>query len=173
MSLTLKQAYIGDLESLSNLVNSAYRGDSSKKGWTTEADLLGGQRTDPSLLKEILDDPKNIILLAHQNNVLVGCVLLEKKTDRAYLGMLTIKPELQGAGLGKYLLDESEKWVVKMWHLRHIEMTVIKQREELLLWYNRRGYINSGRKQPFPYGDEKFGVPKVPDLEFFVLEKKL
>ncbi len=166
-------AEAGDAETLSRLVNSAYRGESSRRGWTTEADLLGGQRTDPDTLREMISQAGNKILLMHRHTDFIGCVFLKQRAASAYLGMLTVKPELQTSGAGKRLLAAAEDWVFENWNIRLIEMTVIRQRSELIAWYGRRGYVNTQRIEPFPYGDEKFGLPKRPDLEFAVLEKRL
>lgn len=171
--ISFRPARINDCPELSTLVNSAYRGEGSKQGWTTEADLLDGQRTDPVSLAEMIGDERNVILLAIVNEEIRGCVFLRRKCGRAYLGMLTVKPDQQAGGLGKWILATAEYWVSSNWGLFTIEMTVIQKRQELLAWYERRGYRLTGQKEPFPYGNEKFGLPKVPDLEFVVLEKNL
>jgi ribosomal protein S18 acetylase RimI-like enzyme len=172
MSVTFRPATIHDLEKLSDLVNSAYRGDSSKKGWTTEADLLGGQRTDPESLKNMISG-NQIILLAMDVDNFVGCVYLKNEGKTSYLGMLTIHPGLQSGGLGRQLLHNAEGYVVNEWCAQKMRMTVISVRSELISWYERRGYRRTGHMEPFPYGDEKFGLPKRDDLEFEVLEKTL
>lgn len=160
-----------DCPALSELVNSAYRGEVSKQGWTTEADLLGGQRTDPESLLALVTGADQVVLLALRQKLLVGCVYLRRKADRAYLGMLTVRPDLQSAGLGRRILEAAEDWAGREWGLGTIEMTVIRQRTELIAWYERRGYRVTDRIEPFPYGDARFGLPKVDDLVFAVLEK--
>jgi hypothetical protein len=104
-SLVFSCAQIAESFEIAEFVNSAYRGDSSRAGWTTEADLLGGQRTDPKSLAETIAQAESLLLLARQNDssasahTLVGCVHLKRLGDkRAYLGMLTVKPELQAQG---------------------------------------------------------------------------
>jgi GNAT superfamily N-acetyltransferase len=173
MSETFRIAEPGDAESLSLLVNSAYRGESSRRSWTTEADLLGGQRTDPDTLRDLISANGNAILLMHRDAGLTGCVFLQRKAQSAYLGMLTVLPDLQAGGIGSRLLAAAEDWASETWRIRMVEMTVIRQRTELIAWYERRGYVNTHRTEPFPYGDEKFGLPKRPDLDFVVLEKLL
>ncbi len=164
-----------DVEALTALVNSAYRGDSSRRGWTTEADLLDGQRTDSDSLRETISSPEDVILVLEggPEGELVACVNLRRKQGHAYLGMLTVRPELQGSGVGKQLLDLAEQFVRQQWGLSSVEMTVIRQRTELIAWYERRGYRRTGRCEPFPYGDPRFGLPRVEGLEFEVLEKPL
>jgi ribosomal protein S18 acetylase RimI-like enzyme len=172
-TLSWRKATAQDAEPLALLVNSAYRGDTSRAGWTTEADLLDGQRTDPQSLRELISDPDSVLLLLEDDGDLIGCVNLRKKPGCAYLGMLTIKPTLQAAGIGRELLAIAEDFVSGEWGLPRIEMTVIIQRESLIAWYERRGYHRTGKRERFPYGDARFGLPKRDDLEFEVLEKTL
>lgn len=173
IDLHMKIAEPLNAKAISEFVNSAFRGETSKKGWTTEADLLDGQRTDPKSLEVVLKDEKNSVLLFLLKNELLGCVLLQKRIDRAYLGMLTVKPERQDSGIGKVILKTAEDWVVTNWNTYKIEMTVIQKRIELIAWYERRGYKWTGARLPFPYSDIRCGLPKVKDLEFVVLEKTL
>ncbi len=173
MSESFRVAEPGDAENLARFVNSAYRGESSKRGWTTEADLIGGQRTDPVMLCDLISEKNNAMFLMRADADLIGSVFLQRKAESAYLGMLTVRPELQAGGIGRRLLAAAEDWVRENWRLHLIELTVIQQRLELIAWYERRGYVNTLRTEPFPYGDEKFGLPKRPDLKFAVLEKRL
>jgi len=159
-----------DILSLVTLVNSAYRGDSSKRGWTTEADLLDGIRTDEEGIKKMIQQPGSVILKCMIENQLVGCVYLQKQEDFLYLGMLTVSPELQASGIGKELLNASEQYAYSQ-HCNTIIMTVITVRKELIQWYERRGYHQTPERRPFP-NDPRFGIPKQP-LEFLVMEKKL
>lgn len=168
------QAHSSQAKEINDLVNSAYRGDSSKRGWTTEADMIGGQRADTTSIKELIDRESSVILIAENENsgTIEGCVHLEKQDEKCYLGMLTVKPTLQGKGLGGMMLEEAEAFA-QFWDCSHVYMTVIAQRKELIEWYEKRGYKNSGETKPFPYGDERFGLPKVEGLFFIVLEKKI
>jgi len=166
--VTILPAAETDISALNSLVNSAYRGESSRKGWTTEADLLGGIRTDEDALRTMLQNPAVTILKYEAGNQLLGCVYLEKKEQDLYLGMLTVSPEAQTNGIGKKLLSVAEQLAVNQ-QCRAITMTVIRQRHELIDWYNRRGYQPTGETQPFP-DDPRFGFPKQP-LEFIVMEK--
>jgi len=160
-----------DAAELSRLVNSAYRGDSSKQGWTTEADLLGGQRTNEAGIQEMLAEPDAVILkYTNETGLLQGCVYLQKKGGKLYLGMLTVSPELQAKGIGKQLLAAAENRAKKV-SCNCIQMTVISVRKELIAWYERHGYAATGETAPFPT-DPKFGLPK-QSLEFIVMEKQL
>ncbi|WP_066650713.1 MULTISPECIES: GNAT family N-acetyltransferase [Sphingomonas] len=163
-----------DVPALHALVESAYRGDSARGGWTHEADLLGGQRTDQAALAEAIASPDQLILLARDAAAIRGCVELTRVgAGRAYLGLLSVAPEWQGRALGKALIDAAEAEAQTRFGATHIEMTVIRQRAALIAYYQRRGYILTGETRPFPYGDERFGRPRVDDLSFVVLEKPL
>lgn len=174
MNFEFTQADESHLAEISTLVNSAYRGESSKAGWTTEADLLDGQRTDPFTLKKTLNEDDSTILIAQHGETekVHACVHLRKEGEKCYLGMLTVDPKLQGKGMGKEMLQEAEAFA-QFWDCTSMYMTVISVRNELIAWYERHGYKKTGEKQPFPYGDEKFGLPKVEGLEFIVLEKHI
>jgi ribosomal protein S18 acetylase RimI-like enzyme len=174
VSLDLRPATPDDIPDLHRLVEHAYRGEEAKKGWTHEADLLGGQRTDAEGLAGIIADPDKTILLSFDDDVLSGCVLLAHQADgSAYLGMLSVDPERQASGLGRRLLAEAEAFAQDVLRASRVEMTVIRQRGELIAWYERRGYALTGKTLPFPMDDERFGLPKRRDLEFVVLAKDL
>lgn len=160
-----------DIPALHDLVNSAYRGDSSRRGWTTEADLLEGIRTDEAGLTAMLANPQATILKYEQDGLLIGCVYLEKKGDRLYLGMLTVSPDAQSGGIGKQLMAAAEQTACD-WHCRAMTMTVISQRHELIAFYERRGYRPTGETEAFPMDNPRFGLPKQP-LSFIVMEKVL
>jgi GNAT superfamily N-acetyltransferase len=164
-------ASLADVPALNVLVNSAYRGDSSRRGWTTEADLLDGVRTDETGLKTMLTNPKAKILKYEEAGQLLGCVYLEQEGDHLYLGMLTVSPDAQAGGIGKQLMAAAEQFA-RDWHCRAVTMTVIPQRHELIAFYERRGYRATGETEPFPMDDPRFGLPKQP-LSFIVLEKAL
>jgi GNAT superfamily N-acetyltransferase len=177
MKYTSREALGSDVARIHELVNSAYRGESSKQGWTTEADFLGGQRIDPEGIREILADPtKTILCLIDEAQKVVGTVCLERFEDErgvgVYLGMLTIEPTAQTAGLGKILMSASEKFA-REWGAVRMTLGVIQLRVELMAWYERRGFVKSGDIEPFPYGDVRFGEPKRDDLHFVMFAKPL
>ena len=165
-------ATAGDIPALHHLIESAYRGEASREGWTTEADLLDGQRTDPEGLADVLADDASHLLVVERDGTIVGCVVLEVRDDGSvYLGTFAVAPREQGAGTGRRILDEAVRLARDEWHAERIEMTVIRQREELIAWYERNGFERTGATAPFPYGDERFGLPRRDDLEFVVLAK--
>ncbi|MEU3954697.1 GNAT family N-acetyltransferase [Streptomyces achromogenes] len=171
--LTFRDATDADVDALVALVESAYRGDSSRAGWTTEADILDGQRTDREGVLEVIKSPDSRLLTAELDGRLVACCQLEHRGDHAYFGMFAVSPALQGGGVGKAVLAEAERRCRQTWGVGEMHMTVISVRADLIAWYERRGYRRTGRTSPFPYGDERFGIPLRADLEFELLVKKL
>ncbi|ALO06730.1 Putative acetyltransferase [Streptomyces venezuelae] len=168
-----REAVLDDVPVLVPLVESAYRGDASRGGWTTEADILQGQRTDPEGVAAVITAQGSRLLVVERDGEVVACCQLEHRGEAAYFGMFAVRPELQGAGLGKRIIAEAERRVRELWDVREMHMTVISVREELIAWYERRGYRRTGRMTPFPYGDERFGVPQRDDLRFELLVKPL
>ena len=171
--LHFRAATVDDLDALVALVTSAYRGDVSRKGWTTEADMLDGQRTDVPGVEALIRNSGSRVLLAEREGVLLACSHIEKQGDAAYFGMFSVRPDQQGGGLGKAMLAEAERIARDEWACREMQMTVISIRHDLIDWYKRRGYRRTGRYSPFPYGDERFGIPKRDDLKFEYLVKAL
>lgn len=167
----ISTAGLNDIPELTMLVNSAYRGDASRKGWTTEADLLDGElRTDEPSLSQLLKNPDAVMLKFVSGDHITGCVYLEKQANALYLGMLSVSPISQAQGIGKQLLSAAEEYA-RQQGCDCIAMTVISLRTELIDWYERHGYKRNGATKPFPE-DKRFGKARQP-LQFFVLEKKL
>ena len=171
--LAIRLATPADVPALHRLIEGAYRGDSARRGWTHEADLLGGQRTDEAALREMLADAAQRLLAAEQAGALVGCVSLRDLPDGgAHLGLLTVDPARQAGGLGRRLLEAAEE-DARARGAGRMEMTVIARRSELIAWYERRGYRLTGERRPFPLDDPRFGLPRTRDLDFVVLERAL
>lgn len=169
-----REATSADVPLIQPLVHNAYRGDRARLGWTHEADLLEAQRIDENQLAESIGDPAQVIVLAEQAGVLIGCVLVaDKGSSLAYLGMLTVDATVQARGLGRQLIDQAEELARERFGATRMEMTVIVQRTELIEWYERRGYHQTGDRRPFPASDPRFGVPLRTDLEFVVMERSL
>lgn len=164
-----------DVGAIVALVESAYRGDASRAGWTTEADLLDGQRTDAAAVEAVIAAPGSRMLLGFgDDGVLLACCQLERHDDDAcYFGMFSVSPTKQGGGVGRAVLAEAERVAREEWGARTMRMTVIRQRHDLIAWYERRGYVATDEMHPFPYGDERFGKPRRDDLEFRVLVKPI
>ncbi|MGV9875501.1 GNAT family N-acetyltransferase [Streptomyces cellulosae] len=172
-ALTFRDATDADVDALVELIESAYRGESSRAGWTTEADILHGQRTDPEGVLEVVKAPDSRLLTVEREGRIVACCQLEHRGDHAYFGMFAVSPALQGAGLGRTVIAEAERQAREGWGVTEMHMTVISLREDLIAWYERRGYRRTGRTTPFPYGDERFGIPQRDDLEFELLVREL
>jgi ribosomal protein S18 acetylase RimI-like enzyme len=168
---TISPASIRDTSRLNKLVNSAYRGEESKKGWTTEADFLDGTRIDEGALKVLIQTESTTVLMFEEDQELLGCVELRKEGNKLYLGMLSVNPNTQGKGVGKKLLVAAEDHA-KSLKCNTITMNVIDGRQELIDWYVRHGYKLTGERKPFIGPDERWGIPK-RTLEFVFLEKKL
>lgn len=167
-------ARAADVPALVQLVNGAYRGDSSRRGWTTETDLVGGQRIDAAALEEILGAPDQALLVLRAQSGLFACAHVRKATAGvAEIGMLSVRPALQANGLGRQMLAAAERYAREHFGARFMEMTVIADREELIAWYERRGYRPTGETRPFPYNDERFGVPRRADLHMVVLQRQI
>ena len=172
--ISFRTAVSSDAEALVPFVNGGYRGESSKRGWTTEADILGGQRTDLEKMREMIGakDARVELALA-EDGALIGCVHLKKEPDGScYLGMLTVDPARQAESIGKRILEHADG-VARAWGCRRMRMTVISVRAELVSYYERRGYARTGVSEPFPEDDPRFGLPKVRGLTFVELVKPL
>lgn len=176
MNLSFSVATGDQADILSDFINQAYRGESSRRGWTTEADLLDGQRIDPQMVQEMIGPENKIFLVAYdeeKDHRMVGCVHLQKvANNECLLGTLTVLPEAQNRGVGRQLLEESEA-VARSWECQNISMKVLASRRELIDWYCRRSYRLTGEKANFPYGDPRFGLPISKDLVFLLLKKSL
>lgn len=167
--MSIIPATLRDVSELTALINSSYRGESSKKGWTTEANLIGGQRIDNESLAEQMEDPNAVVLKnTDDTGKITGCVYLQKRDDKLYLGMLTVSPLLQANGLGRQLLHAAEDYARSI-NYHTITMTVITTRTELVNWYERRGYQKTGEVIPLII-TKKFGILKQP-IDMFRLEK--
>ena len=172
--LVIRDATRSDIPALHRLIESAYRGEASRAGWTTEADLLAGQRTDPEDLATILEDPRQAMLTAWRGEQLLGCVLIADRGEATgYFGMLSVSPTLQGGGLGRRLVEAAHAALAERFCARRVRISVFPQRETLIEWYRRLGYAPTGETLPFPYGDPRFGLPLRDDLHFIVMERSL
>jgi ribosomal protein S18 acetylase RimI-like enzyme len=177
-ALIFRVATHADTPALVSLVESAYRGDASKQGWTTEADMFEGRRTGTDDIEACIDRPRSRIVIAERASPegtpeLLACAHVAVEDGAGYFGMFSVRPNLQGGGIGKAVLNEAERIARDEWKVPAMRMTVIDIRDELIAFYERRGYRRTGIKKPFPYGDERFGLPKRDDLRFEVLEKTL
>jgi len=172
-TIHFRVAVASDTSAIVALVESAYRGESGLRGWTTESHLLDGQRTDAQGVAELIARDHSIVLLAECDAALVACCHIAHQDDAGYFGMFAVTPERQAAGLGRAVLAEAERTAQELWLVPSMHMTVIEQRADLIAWYQRRGYRLTGETAAFPYGDERFGLPRRDDLRFVYLSKPL
>jgi ribosomal protein S18 acetylase RimI-like enzyme len=165
-------ASFDDIPALKNLLNSAYRGENSRYGWTTEADLIAGDtRVDEKMLIEVINQPGSFILLyTNEQKNITGCVNLQQHEERVYLGMFSVAPQMQGVGIGKQLLQAAAEYALQL-NCKSIYMSVISVRTELINWYQRHGYSDTGERKPFK--EEEITGRHLQPLEFMIMEKML
>ncbi len=173
--LQLTSAGLTEVDALADLINRAYRGETSRVGWTSEADILDGVRTTPTQLAALLVAPERHFLLAWHAQVLVGCIGLEKLVDEpstVQLGMLAVHPPLQNLGIGKWIIHQAEQWACAHWAVRMSQMSVIHLRDSLIAFYQRLGYKATDETLAFPVAPHLW-QPKVTDLKLRILRKAL
>lgn len=171
-SFHLRKATEPDVKQIVQLLNNAYRGESAKKGWTNEAHLISGEiRTNEQTIVQLINQPGSVFLTCTNiHHQLIGCVNLQKHKHKLYLGMLAVSPHFQRAGIGKILLLAAEEHA-KTINCDTIYMTVISVRTELIDWYKKHGYSDTGVRKAFPEDD--ITGKHLQELEFAVLEKSL
>jgi ribosomal protein S18 acetylase RimI-like enzyme len=174
--MLIEQAVEADFPAIIEVVNAAYRGTGAVESWNIESGILEGTRLTDSLLRGDLAAKPEAHLLVHRDaagGAILGTVWLEPAEDGAwYLGLFTVRPALQNRQIGRAFLSAAEDFA-KEHGAQRIKMSVLSVRETLIAWYERRGYQRTGKMEPFPYGDDRFGKPLRDDLEFAVLEKVL
>ncbi len=169
----IRRATAADIPAVHGLVESAFRGDAARAGWTHEADLLDGQRTDQAAIAELIGDAARHLLVGEVDGAMVGCVVVSLQPGGpASLGMLAVRPDCQSGGVGRTLVAAAEQ-AAMVSGATVMEMTVIAQRGELIAWYERQGYRRTGETRPFPLNDPRFGLPRTRDLHFVVLDRAL
>ncbi|HET9072086.1 MAG TPA: GNAT family N-acetyltransferase [Acidimicrobiales bacterium] len=160
-SLQLRPAVGADVPAVVALLDTAYRGPG---GWTTEAGLIDGPRTSVADVEHALPD----LLVAEQDGEVVACCQLRTGGDVAWLGMVAVRPDRQGGGLGRAVVEEAAR---RAHGCRELRLSVVDRRRELIDWYRRLGFRDTGEREPWPYGDDRFGRPRVTDLGFVVLAR--
>lgn len=166
-------AYAGlaDIPRLHLLIEKAYRGPEAAKGWTNESEILTGPRSSPAEIEGLIRDPDCRFVTAFRADRLVGCALIKREDDGAYFGMFAIDPDTQGGGLGKQMMARCEEAVRELWGAKSLRLQVISLRDRLIEWYERRGYVQTGEHEPFPF-DSAPGALRT-DFDLTVLRKSL
>lgn len=164
---------VAELPKVLALIQDAYRGEPSRAGWTTEADLLEGGRADAAMVRPLLVSLHDVVLLRGARGDPDACCHVHHDDGRASFGLFAVRPERQGRGTGGALLRAAERHARRRWSAAALQLAVIAQRTELIAWYERRGYVRTGETQPFPYGDERYGRPLRGDLELVILRRAL
>ena len=165
-------ATVADITAIKDLLNNAYRGEESKKGWTTEADLIAGDtRTDEAMIAQAMQQNGSVFLTyKDKQQKIIGCVNLQQHDDKLYLGMFSVSPQLQGGGIGKQILLVAEEYAHHL-QIKTIYMSVISLRTDIIDWYKRHGYADTGERKPF-VEDDITGKHLKP-LEFMIMEKSI
>ena len=167
LKLVLEDARKNHIEEICNLVNLAYRGEI---GWTKETGLVSGNRTSAKEVQKYMEDPNAHFLVAIENGEVISCICIEKKENSAYIGMFAVHPRLQGKGIGKEILSQAEIYAYTKLEAKKFVMAVVSQRNELISFYERSGYIRTGNIQEYP-AHLDVGVPLVGGLTIEYLEK--
>ena len=171
--MILSKAVANDIKELNQLINSAYRGDESRKGWTTEAEILDGIRIDEDTLGDYFKRADvSILKCCNEVGKIYGTVYLELAAPKLYLGMFAVSPVAQGKGIGKILLKEAERFALQH-QCDRIAITVISTRIELIEWYSRHGYVATGHSIAFEEIEKPFGDPKTSNIRLIAMEKLL
>ncbi len=171
------QFHLAELSEASNvaqLVNSAYRGESSRAGWTTEADLLEGLRTTPKEITSIIQREDAFILIGVERDEIVASICCEWQAlaghNTAHFGMIAVKPKLQNKGYGKAMISAAEAMTARKWRVVGYHMAVISLRHELIAFYERLGYQRTGEFAAFPEKSDLW-QPKVDGLNLQYMAK--
>lgn len=172
--LNFYKAELIDAEAISQLVNSSYRGETSRKGWTTEADILDGLRTTTTEVGKIIKSENAFILIGVLKDEVVATICCERQElglkDTVHFGMIAVKPKLQNKGYGKTLIQAAESTCLREWQVAGFHMAVISIRHELIEFYERLGYIRTGEFTEFPVNSDLWR-PKVDGLNLLYLAK--
>jgi ribosomal protein S18 acetylase RimI-like enzyme len=172
--LHFHKAELSDSEAIATLVNSAYRGDDSRAGWTTEADLLDGKRTTTQEIASVIKRKDAFILIGVLRDNIVATICCEWQelsgSNTAHFSMIAVKPTLQNKGYGKSLIQAAEIICQREWRVIGFYMEVISLRHELIAFYERLGYVRTGEFRDFPENSSLW-QPKVNGLNLQYLAK--
>ena len=161
-----EKANANQAQAISDLINLTYRGNA---GWTTEAAIIQGDRTNRQEIEAIMRNSDAYFFVVNLPSMLASCIYVAQEKEQACIGFFSVHPDLQGQGLGKYMLEQAETFARGVMHVHQFAMFVISQRTELMEFYQRRGYYCTGRIEAYP---AYLGKPKIAGLTIEYLEKK-
>ena len=172
--LTRRFAGPEDVPELVELIRSAYRGEASRAGWTSEAHLVDGERTGDRTLLRVIGSPRSRLLIARDpQGAAVACCQIEDRGEGVvHFGAFAVAPPRQAGGVGRWLMAEAERAAIEVFAARTFEIAVLAQQPALIAWYERRGFVATGERRPFP-SDPRFARPRREGLEFVVMSKAL
>jgi GNAT superfamily N-acetyltransferase len=136
----VRSAVVDDVEAITAVVNTAFR--------KAESFFIEQDRIDADSVKALME--KGQFLVAREGGTLTGCVYLERRGERDYLGLLAVDPKRQGAGIGSMLMNAAEEHCRKR-GCRFMDLRIVNLRTENHAFYRRRGYLETGT-EPFPAG---------------------
>ena len=167
IQMTFEPASIDDAESINMLINQAYRGE---EGWTRETEIVEGERSSVNDVMELIQNPETHLFVATIDGVAAACICIEEKEKQAYIGTFAVNPTFQNQGIGKQALSFAEKHAFNQLGSNKFVMVVISQREELISYYERRGYRRTGEISEYPV-HLNVGIPAIEGLTIECLEK--
>lgn len=160
-----------DVEALVALVNSVYRGEHSKQGWTTEANILEGKRVDTAWVRDVIESSHSTLIVARRHGAVIGCLQIDIEAPVAHLGLFAVDVVSQTLGIGKRLLQEAEVYA-KSNNISTLQLEIIDKRADIILYYERRGFQATGESLDFPVRDDLWRS-KVGPLQLLVYRKQL
>jgi len=174
-NLVYRTATETDAESIATLVNGSYFGEESNQGWTNQNGMVTGKKTSAESISNMMVNGKGVFLMffGETDHILKGSIHLiyNQESNSAYLGMFSVRPDLQAQGYGKFILSTAENYAISNWHVDYIKLRVIMQRPELIAYYVRRGYSDTGFREPFPKENLKLTTLLRSDLNVGTMSK--
>ena len=173
--LKFRFAQSADITKLVDLINSAYR-QQHGNSWTSEAEIVTGQRINASQLEHALSQDHFQLWIALQDEQIVACIGLTFNLYDVEIGTFCITPHFQNQGIGKQVLDFAENYVrqkirLEHQHLNDFVMWVLSARTELIAYYERRGYVQTGSVDDYPLNAD-VGRPMI-DLHLIEMRKAI
>lgn len=169
----LRLATIDDAPQVQQLVQAAFRAPDGREGWTADMELGNRFRIEVEQVAATITRADGVVLMTTVAGNLVASVEVVKRSDgHARLSMLSVDQRYQSNGLGRQVLEYAEDYCRRTWSATAMELNALSTRQNLISWYQRRGYRETGETSPFPR--EEFSDLDLPeDLCFVEMEKDL